>query len=108
MAKIFVIRDILSYHVLVLFICRNLEKFMKIEKFYTPTCTPCARFTPIVDRIAKEVGVEVVPVNVAETPVEGINSVPTLRLLSDEGEFLREHSGVMSGAALRKWIQGVN
>lgn len=79
---------------------------MKVEKYYTTTCGPCARFTPIVERIAKELDIAVVSVNVEETPVAGITAVPTLRLVDDNGETIREHSGVMSGAALRKWIQG--
>jgi len=73
--------------------------------FWAPWCGPCKMQTPILEKVAKEIGDKAViaKVNVDENPElaakYGIRSIPTLILLKD-GEKKQQFVGLQQQAAL--------
>jgi thioredoxin 1 len=73
--------------------------------FWAPWCGPCKMQTPILEKVATEVGDKAViaKVNVDESPElaakYGIRSIPTLILLKD-GENKQQFVGLQQQAAL--------
>lgn len=77
---------------------------MKLVKYSATWCGPCKQFAPVATKVTNELGIQLEDVDIDENPTPGIMSVPTIRLVSDAGEVLGEHSGAMSAIALKKWI----
>ncbi|WP_372808991.1 thioredoxin [Pontiella sp.] len=73
--------------------------------FWAPWCGPCKMQTPILEKVAAEVGEKAIiaKVNVDENPElaakYGIRSIPTLILLKD-GENKQQFVGLQQQAAL--------
>ncbi|MEI6891378.1 MAG: thioredoxin [Pontiella sp.] len=87
----------------------NYEEITKsgivLVDFWAPWCGPCKMQTPILEKVAAEVGDKAVisKVNVDENPELaakfGIRSIPTLILLKD-GENKQQFVGLQQKAAL--------
>jgi len=73
--------------------------------FWAPWCGPCKMQTPILEKVAEEIGDKAIiaKVNVDESPElaakYGIRSIPTLILLKD-GENKQQFVGLQQQAAL--------
>jgi hypothetical protein len=61
-------------------------------------------FGPIAEAVTEELGIELEDVNIDETPTPGIMSVPTIRLIREDGTIVGESVGAMSEASLREWV----
>ena len=81
---------------------------MKLLKFYSQSCQPCKALSPLVDKLAKEYDLQVIPVSIDEFPEDAHNwnvrAVPTLILVDKgEGEVARK-VGAMSEGMLGSFI----
>lgn len=81
---------------------------MTLLKFYSQSCQPCKALSPLVDKLAKEYALEVIPVSVDEFPDDAYNwkvmAVPTLIIVDrGDGEVARK-VGAMSEGMLRSFI----
>jgi thiol-disulfide isomerase/thioredoxin len=63
---------------------------MEIIKFYSKTCVPCRMMNPLIDKLEKEEGIKITPVDIDishDLVVKyGVRSVPTFILLKDGKE----------------------
>lgn len=79
---------------------------MKLYKFYSTTCVPCARLSRILESLILPDGVELVPIDVYEqyefAKENGILSVPTLML--EDG---RKLTGLQSEAKISTFINSL-
>lgn len=78
---------------------------MKLVKYSAVWCGPCKTFTPVVDEVTQELGIDLEEVDIEKTPTPGIMGVPTIRLVNDNGDILGESVGAMSANDLRGWIE---
>ena len=79
---------------------------MTVVYFSAPWCGPCKMFKPVLQEVARNMGIVINDVNVdydaAYTQKYNITSVPTLIILNDQGDTLFRNSGVMSKDQLIK------
>lgn len=80
---------------------------MKLYKFYSATCVPCARLSRILESLILPDGVELVPINVHEnyefSKEHGVVSVPTL--MFEDG---RKLVGLKTPREILEFIGGQN
>lgn len=77
---------------------------MKLVKYYANWCQPCRRFAPVVEKVSKEFNIPLESVNIEEHAIEGISSIPVMRLYDDNDTMIKENIGVMSPVQLRRWV----
>lgn len=79
---------------------------MTVVYFSAPWCGPCKMFKPVLQEVARNMGIAINDVNVdydaSYTQKYNITSVPTLIILNDQGDTLFRNSGVMSKDQLIK------
>jgi len=79
---------------------------MQVLYFTAPWCGPCKMFKPVLQEVARNMGIAINDVNVdydaSYTQKYNITSVPTLIILNDQGDTLFRNSGVMSKDQLIK------
>lgn len=83
---------------------------MKLLKFYSDSCLPCKIVDPIVEKVANELDVEIISINVSENQEISrkfsITSVPTFILLGDRNQVIDVKVGLVSKPVLKEWIEG--
>ena len=83
---------------------------LKILKFYTQKCGPCAQIKPMIEEVGKETGVPIESINALEddrAAQYGIRAVPTLIFLKNNLEVARK-TGFMSKTDLVTLIEKHN
>lgn len=76
-------------------------------------CAPCKKFGPIFEKVANEFPeVEFQKINADENPqfLEnfGIRGIPTILVVSRQGEILHQHAGILSEAKFRDLVAGLS
>lgn len=85
---------------------------VKVIYFSAPWCGPCKSYSPIVERVCTELGVELEKVSIDTdegqqiASNEGIRGVPAI-ILTKDGMWQDQRQGVMSESALVKMIRDV-
>jgi thioredoxin-like negative regulator of GroEL len=78
-----------------------------LVEFYSTTCKPCEALAPVVDQVARELGLPVVKVNVTAEPAlaraMNVRGVPTLILLR-EGREVTRRTGYLGEFKLREML----
>jgi thioredoxin 1 len=80
--------------------------------FYTDTCTPCKKMSPILEEMAGEFSgkIKILKVNAGVNPELAkkyqIRAVPTY-VLFNNGEIDKITTGAMSKSAFKKWLNVV-
>lgn len=81
---------------------------IKILKFFGSYCAPCSALKPIVQQVALETGIEVIPYNLDEQEGKftefNVRSIPTLIFLKNNLEVGRK-VGMLTKDALLKTIE---
>lgn len=87
-------------------------KMLKLYYFSADFCQPCKTFAPIVERVCKQTGTELIKVDIS-TPegeqlatAEGVRGVPTI-VLSKNGCWQDTRQGMMTENGLRALIGSV-
>lgn len=85
---------------------------MKVFDVWAEWCPPCKKFGPIFERVSKEFpDVEFVKINADENPEflnkHSIRGIPTILILSDSGEVVFQHPGILSEANFRDIVSGL-
>lgn len=85
-----------------------LDKDFVIVDFYADWCGPCRMILPYLDEIASELGVDIVKVNIDESPniasEYNVMSIPTI-IIFKKGEKVSTNVGAASKARLVDWIE---
>ncbi|MDR1236215.1 MAG: thioredoxin [Holosporaceae bacterium] len=85
-----------------------LEKEFAVVDFYADWCGPCRVITPFLEEIQAEKGVEIVKVNIDESPdiasQYDVMSIPTLAIFK-EGKKVSINVGAASKARIIDWIE---
>ncbi len=85
------------------------QKLVLVD-FFTPTCGPCRKLAPIIDKLSDELQDKAIigKINVAENPEAAvaykISAVPTL-ILFKNGEEVKRMLGIVSEADLKNLIE---
>ncbi|MDR0968616.1 MAG: thioredoxin [Holosporaceae bacterium] len=85
-----------------------LSKDFVVVDFYADWCGPCRVISPFLEEIQSEKNVEVVKVNIDESPnlasQYNVMSIPTL-IIFKKGEKMSTNVGAASKARLIDWIE---
>lgn len=77
---------------------------MKIVRYTAVWCVPCKRFGPIADDVAQDLGLDLQVVDIDDEDAPGVQSIPFVRLLDDDGSVVAEHAGALSYEAFSSWV----
>lgn len=84
-----------------------LSKEFVIVDFYADWCGPCRMILPFLEEIVSEMGVNIVKVNIDESPSiasdYNVMSIPTLAIFK-KGEKISVNVGAASKARIIDWI----
>ena len=82
------------------------QEFVVVD-FFADWCGPCRMISPFLEEIQQELGVEIVKINIDESPdiatKYDIMSIPTLMIFKN-GEKISVNVGAASKARLSDWI----
>ncbi|MBO4405925.1 MAG: thioredoxin [Alphaproteobacteria bacterium] len=85
-----------------------LDKDFVIVDFFAEWCGPCRMIGPFLESIEEQLGVEVMTVNIDESPNIAakyeVMSIPTVMIFK-KGEKIAENVGAASKARLADWIK---
>ncbi|MDR2107785.1 MAG: thioredoxin [Holosporaceae bacterium] len=85
-----------------------LDKDFAVVDFYADWCGPCRVITPFLEEIKSELGIEIVKVNLDESPnlatEYNVMSIPTLVIFKN-GEKIAANVGAASKARITDWIE---
>jgi thioredoxin 1 len=85
-----------------------LKKEFVVVDFYADWCGPCRVITPFLEEIQSENGIEMVKVNIDESPniasQYDVMSIPTLAIFKN-GEKVSVNIGAASKARIIDWIE---
>jgi thioredoxin 1 len=85
-----------------------LKKEFVVVDFYADWCGPCRVITPFLEEIQSEKGIEMVKVNIDESPniasQYDVMSIPTLAIFKN-GEKVSVNIGAASKARIIDWIE---
>ena len=83
---------------------------MKYLYFSAPWCGPCKAFSPIMEQVSLEVGVEKINVdeNQAMSTQYSIRSVPTVILVDGTGKEITRHVGIQQKSFLMENYKNYN
>jgi thioredoxin 1 len=85
-----------------------LKKDFIVADFYADWCGPCRVIAPFLEEIQAELGVEIVKVNLDESPniasQYNVMSIPTLAIFKN-GEKVSVNVGAASKARIIDWIE---
>jgi len=78
---------------------------MKLLEFYATWCGPCKVQKPIVEKLSKELQIEVEFIDIDERPEVAekyqIRAVPSIVVIDDEGNFKKKLVGLQTAAVLK-------
>jgi len=85
-----------------------LAKDFVLVDFFADWCGPCRMILPFLEEIQNEMGIEIVKVNIDESPnvasKYGVMSIPTLAIFK-KGEKISVNVGAASKARIMDWIK---
>jgi len=85
-----------------------LDKDFAVVDFSAEWCGPCRMIGPFLESIEKQLGIEIMQVNIDESPnisaEYGVMSIPTVMIFK-KGEKVAENIGAASKARLTDWIK---
>lgn len=85
-----------------------LSKDFAVVDFSAEWCGPCRMIGPFLESIEKQLGIEIMQVNIDESPNVSakyeVMSIPTVMIFK-KGEKVAENIGAASKARLTEWIK---
>lgn len=85
-----------------------LNKDFAVVDFSAEWCGPCRMIGPFLESIEKQLGIEIMQVNIDESPNVSakyeVMSIPTVMIFK-KGEKVAENIGAASKARLTEWIK---
>lgn len=85
-----------------------IKKDKVVIDFYAEWCGPCKMLSPILDKISKELNLDIYKVNVDEVEdvarQYGIMSIPTV-MIFEKGKMTKKNVGFMDDAELREFVK---
>ena len=85
-----------------------IKKDKVVIDFYAEWCGPCKMLSPILDKVSKELNLDIYKVNVDEAEdvarQYGIMSIPTV-MIFEKGKMAKKNVGFMDDAELREFVK---
>lgn len=85
-----------------------IKKDKVVIDFYAEWCGPCKMLSPILDKVSKELNLDIYKVNVDEAEdvarQYGIMSIPTV-MIFEKGKMTKKNVGFMDEAELREFVK---
>ena len=85
-----------------------IKKDKVVIDFYAEWCGPCKMLSPILDKVSKELNLDIYKVNVDEVEdvarQYGIMSIPTV-MIFEKGKMTKKNVGFMDEAELREFVK---